>query len=594
MNRRPAYVSGLFVALAALLAGCPSSSTTDFSEIDIRGENSLRGSQDHLERAVRLIDHLEGYDHSQASSQVMAHLGQWIEGQPPIDDWSGDAMHAQLPARYRRVAGEQTLPLMQFLLPDFYMLREASWLRDISNWQVRMQRSRRSRGLAEGEADPAWLTELQNAAGETALDDLLRTRQLFDWTVRNLQLKPTNWNITSGDDASSEAGRPLTPPPGAEYYVWQALMMGRADAVTRARTFVLLLRQQRIPAVVLGVAGEGEADEPREWAVAVLIAERLYLFDLELGLPIAGPGGAEVATWRQVQDDPALLRRLDVSADQPYWVQAEDLQRVEALIDGTPQSLSQRMLLVQRKLTGDMQLVLTTEPSRLRKRLRELGVAKSRLWTAPYRAYLFNNQRERHPPTQAVFQRDFAVFGAAMPMFPARISHLRGYLENTEDAHGAKALYLDCRRSNRELDSVAESEELRKQLGRSPAFRDNPAAQAKFIEGMRRTAQEVKIHASYWLGLIAYETSDYGVAVDYLQNRTLAAYPDGVWTNGAHYNLGRIWEATGQVQQAVEAYQAADGPPATRQPPPSQAPRRRRLLTPLRPPSRQTAPHPAA
>ena len=66
--------------------------------------------------------------------------------------------------------------------------------------------------------------------------------------------------------------------------------------------------------------------------------------------------------------------------------------------------------------------------------------------------------------------------------------------------------------------------------------------------------------ASLWLGLIAFEEQDYPVAIDYFAKRTLEAVPDGPWTASAQYNLGRAYEANGQLQQAIELYDDDDSP----------------------------------
>jgi len=62
------------------------------------------------------------------------------------------------------------------------------------------------------------------------------------------------------------------------------------------------------------------------------------------------------------------------------------------------------------------------------------------------------------------------------------------------------------------------------------------------------------------LGLIAFEEKNYPVAIDYFSRRTLEATPDGPWTDGAHYNLGRTYEANGQLAEAIDLYQSDRSP----------------------------------
>ena len=63
--------------------------------------------------------------------------------------------------------------------------------------------------------------------------------------------------------------------------------------------------------------------------------------------------------------------------------------------------------------------------------------------------------------------------------------------------------------------------------------------------------------ASYWLGLLAFEEGKYQVAVDFLVSRTLQASPDGSWSQGAHYNLGRAYERIAQDSGKREDWEQA-------------------------------------
>ena len=72
--------------------------------------------------------------------------------------------------------------------------------------------------------------------------------------------------------------------------------------------FAMLCRQQGMDVVMLGVS----EPEPKFWLPALVLDYELYLFDVRLGLPIAGLGGEGVATLRQVREDESLLRQLDL------------------------------------------------------------------------------------------------------------------------------------------------------------------------------------------------------------------------------------------------------------------------------------------
>ena len=91
--------------------------------------------------------------------QVVDRLNQWAPKQPPPSDWRVDPMAVQLPASAKELPQFNPWRKMDFSSYDGFALQEAVWLRDLSNW-------------VRGDA----------------LDDLTRTRRMFDWIVRNIQL----------------------------------------------------------------------------------------------------------------------------------------------------------------------------------------------------------------------------------------------------------------------------------------------------------------------------------------------------------------------------------------------------------------------
>jgi hypothetical protein len=573
--------------------GCDDSSDA-IAELDRRGERALQGSQDHLANAVQMIEHVEDFDHQQASALVLTQLGQWIEDQPPNQSWTADPLTATLPSDQ---FGVDFLSRNQFSLFDFYALREAIWLRNIARWQakekveLRTQRQnemsrlkdeiralqakpaaeadqpetmrklaalqRRLQG-AQRQLDPPWLASV-NVGGDAKLyDDLTTATQLFDWTVRNIQLLPTHWDaqMPAAAPAKAEATKSETKddeqeaapaPAGAEHLVWQALLMGRADAATRARIFVLLARQQEIDVVLLGLPAAKPEDEPRVWAAAALIGDALYLFELELGLPFPGPEGQGICTLAQLKANPELLRQLDID-QHPYRITAKDVERSIVLIDATPDYLSQRMKMVEDNLRSDQRIVLTVEPSQLARRLRKLGVNESRIWNVPYRAYNYQNwRRASAPAAESALTEQFSVYEG--PLWAARLHHFRGELDSRRDRLGARARYFRARESK---DKIAEF------FAKLPAESgDTQSQQAAMI---RRAVIDSKRQATYWLGIAAAEEQQLSTAADYLQKRILQADPASPWADGARYNLGRAYEASGDFDQAIALYEADQSP----------------------------------
>ena len=93
----------------------------------------------------------------------------------------------------------------------------------------------------------------------------------------------------------------------------------------------------------------------------------------------------------------------------------------------------------------------------------------------------------------------------------------------------------------------AESQQLAVEIGQN---------YGPFVEEQMMLIQLGKMNASYWLGLVTYERGSYPQAADYFGKRTLLAWPDGFWTTGAIYNLGRTLETAGEFDQAVKVYRS--------------------------------------
>jgi hypothetical protein len=139
--------------------------------------------------------------------------------------------------------------------------------------------------------------------------------------------------------------------------------------------------------------------------------------------------------------------------------------------------------------------------------------------------------------------------------------HLRGEFEAEKPNFDAKVLYLVCRKPDREIEAIATSPELRKQLmERSPEMKQRPEVLESLLMQSQIGAIEAKRQATYWLGLVAYEEEDDGNAVVFLDRYTLQGDPGGPWTHSAKYNLARVYERAGQVEQAISLYDADDSP----------------------------------
>ncbi|HVW36787.1 MAG TPA: tetratricopeptide repeat protein [Pirellulales bacterium] len=470
-------------------------------------EAAARQSKTQDEAARRLL-------YSQMPSVVVDQLNRWLGSQKLADDWRPDALLDTLPEALRELPAVKALGERKFSDPEAAALREVVWLRDISNF-------------VSGEAS----------------DELERARRLFDWTVRNIQLDPP----ATPEQKAELARVPCLP--------WHLLALGHGQAEDRGWLFALLARQQAMDVALLEFPGE----QPRLLA-GLFIKDQLYLFDPELGLPLPGPAPESVATLTQIAGDDGLLRKLDLDAEHVYPLHAADAAKVTAFIEASPVYLERRTAMIEARLTGDEKLVLSLDASALAKRLAACAhVSEVKLWPTPYERLQALSQRRSTgvkqlanefqvlmTPYEHVVKKKMEL---TMALWRGRIQHLLGRFSG--DA-GANYFYQLARMADAEID------ERIAQQG-APAQGEPPeiAQQRKLLaESLGNQYRSVKRYASYWLGLVAYERENYPTAIDYFEKRTLEATPDGPWTGGARYNLGRSYESLGKAKEAIAAYRS--------------------------------------
>jgi hypothetical protein len=452
----------------------------------------------------------------------------------------------QFSTRMRRFA---EIGRLEFPDSDTFVLQEMVWIRDVSYW-------------ARGDA----------------VDELNQAKQLFDWTVRNVQLDR---------DAAAEGSDQLR----VLHQPWETLLFGRGTAADRAWLFVLLARQLGIDAALLAITDPNETTGQRmpPW-VGVLSQGRLYLFEPALGLPIPAPDGIQrgasgqldirPATLAQLADDEALLRQLDVGEFR-YPVQSSQVEGVVALLEASPAYLSQRMKLLEGRLTGDERLVMTTDPSAQAERFKACQhVVDVRLWELPYQALgqecQLGPERVKWLGPQLVpFSVPFDVTEVARKK-PQQVADgwgwwtIEGRERAAQQAEEAEQAGSPTQRTFERALWRARLLHFKGQFKgqRSATYYysrarlpDADLQSPEIDPNFRTVLRWAKMDASYRLGLIAAEQGNHEAAIDWLTTRTLKVAPDGPWSSGAKYALGRVYEAGGQIAKAVETYRSdADSP----------------------------------
>jgi len=486
------------------LAGCPKPPKPETSGSSTSGEQTATLHRDELfEIAISNLNRLYQFDGMEMTFQVADRLDQWIKTQPPLEDWQPDPLIKTLPEEFTSLEALKELGNLKLTREDGIFLQTAVWLRDIAAW-------------ARGE-EPS---------------ELARAIRLFDWVVLNVQLDAQSRvpTLPSGDALIQKP--------------WETLLLGHGSAIDRAWVYLLLCRQEGLDAAVLSVNRANPGAEPRWdiWAVGVLINGKIYVFEPALGMPIPAKNGVKIvegeglvitpATLDELAADDSLLRKLDADPRNPYPVRASQLDQIMVYIEGSPSYLSRRMEMIQRMLSGEESLVISTHPSDLAARFRGIShVSDVKLWPLPYvveqQRKEFDNAIARYLVSQTM--PFMLASDTGMPLWRGRILHLRGDLLGEE---GAAQYYQVARPPERLIDS-----------GQLP-----PEQQMMYTVA--------KLHAAYWLGLIAVQQGNRKSAEDYLINRTAMVLPDQPWQSGVLYALGRLNEKLGDYSRAITAYRS--------------------------------------
>lgn len=516
---------------------------------------------------------------------ALYHLNQWLARQTKqASAWKPTPLLQFVPKSLAAIQPLQEIERTRLTADDLQFLHGRVWQRDIARRVTAQPPS----GLWE-----EWLNENHAGLPEEQLEQLSASLQLFDWTIRNVQLDPfpaaaeAAVGTPSGSDKEAAALPPQrgVPGPGYQRYPYETLLFGHGDAYERSRVFMELCRQQGIDTALLAVSPASGPAKP--WAVAALIGPHLYLFDAELGLPLPEEHGRGVVTLAALASQPELLEQMNVDARQQYWVKGENLAELRPLLSASPEELSKRMWLLDRQTTGAKHLALFADVDAIAARLAQspqLQGAKVALWRVPFEASLYVSlglglrlSRDRE------FAADYEnqTFFVKMPLSPirqARQLQFQGAFDTTEETKsrrrqrardkmadvfqrdgGAVELYLMTRPEGRAIEDLAYSEYWQRFYGLNALPQDQQQRQ-EVLQMVTTRMQRSRDDVSFWLGLVQYEKADYENAITWLKQSLPDDSDDKPWAGGARYNLARCYEALGKQEKAIELYRADDSP----------------------------------
>lgn len=579
--------SCLLCAAAAclLVAGCGSEPAVQPNVMS--GSNtgaSTSSRDDELRAAIRYARLVNEYDYDTASEKTLDSLNTWLASIKEEADYKVDPLRDRLPkeiqpffppndleaGKFRRddfvnlrqylaTSRVQTPIAMGVRSSDFRYLHETHLFRRIVDW------------AAKQPIDPqteAWLEEHGKTLDDRSARKLREVTRLFDWTIRHLQLEealPEPDRNASGPTAAGSSQQTLPPAlqgqpgPGYTLFPGHAVLTGRGDFVQRAWVFCLLARQAECDVVMLAFENSA-TNRPEPWACGALIGGEIYLFDTRLGLPVPLENDVGVATLKQVRENDALLRRLDLSAELVYPANPDSLKRLIALVEFCDASISKRMRLLESRLTGDEQMVLFVRPSEIAEAVRKAGVSQVYPWRIAYDTILYRAAIEANLRSNFAFYTQYYTYETPFlrpsTLSKARFKHFNAEFTTDGEEIGALDEYMNSRVADVDIARFEQSDEARRVLSTRVVGERELTDQdkAQYIAAQKQAMLIAKTHASYFMGLAQYDLGAYDIAVEWFQRRTLDVQPPSPWTNSARYNLARALEMLKKYREARAIY----------------------------------------
>jgi hypothetical protein len=405
-------------------------------------QDVVSAEQDELEQGLLQLIRLYETNPFPLEDLSLYYLNQWLlrEGkQAPA--WQADPLVTRLPAALEAVQAVRDLPRLRFTTSDFLYLQARLIQRDLARWVV-------ARPVEEPLA--SWLAKAD--LNDTTRPQLAAAIQLCDWVVRNIQIEPLPSDEVRGSESWEALAQRGDDGPGYRRYPQETLMVGHGDAYERLHVFIQLCRQVELPAVVIGVAGNASGFRP--WAAGVFVGEELYLFDLELGLPLPAADDQGVATLAGLAAHPQWLRQLDLDEKRPYRIAAADLESLEVRVVAMPEELSRRMILLQPALRSQyrMQVALPQDDwnARIAKHKQLSPVVK--LWDVPILASLYcelgrNIRLSKDQEFAQLWDLEMSYLDRGQVLEQARRRHLQGDQFHVKrwGFHGASHRYISWR-----------------------------------------------------------------------------------------------------------------------------------------------------
>ncbi len=571
---------------------------------------SIRPSANFLSDAMSFVFSEERFDYERVNLDIAESLDNWIDKLEEEADWELPKLITTLPKDIQNTGDVRSLGDNKFNPYDGYFLQGSAWAWSISDWTTKQEneklypyfiaaaKSKMDADQLEAYEDsPKKLTfalsilhpELkgeEESDERSGLEKLSSAVQLFDWTIRNIQLEKLSPEIPKSQIESAKLlnikttvpARAAIAGPGYQRSPFHALSFGRADWIERARTAILMMRQRDLDAFFLAVKNLDDENKLDPWAIGVLIDGKIFLFDAQLGLPIPSEDMQRIATLAEAKSSAKLLKSLDLKVsesldDIDYPVKRFQLSSTVALLDASSETLSKRMKLVEDNLTGDQKMVLTVDVDSLAEKVKSIdGITDVRLATYPFRARQFRRacdevfgigglntfklpqiRREKILDMKVVLPK-----GGFVSLSEARHHFLTGLFDEdiTTQQKGAAFMYYQLKLTDEEIKKFDTDNEWRAVYGIFTDDGNSAQVIQDRITEIKGRMLSIRLDAGYFLALAHLENGNAATASRWVQQ--LAKERNAVeWSTGANYVTCRCLETLGEYETAISTLKRA-------------------------------------
>lgn len=589
--------SRLGVRLAVLLCGliCLGCNPPQDPFLELADAKSKVMQVDDLNRAMELVFSEQSYNQKEFEDKVSVGLNRWIKKLLGLDaaaaeengQWRLDPAVLPLIEAHRNLEVVTRINKPVFVGSDAFFLRMCAWENRLAKRICEasplsalelFRLAARQEELDSTQPRAATVKIVHQLHPELAAADAERLNdaiQLFDWIVRNIHLEPTR-NPTPDQVAAERLNTIETEMPAVQgvrgpgylRYRWQLLYFGRGDYIERARLMLGLCGQRGLDAALL-------ATGKTPWAVGVRIADHVFLFDTRLGLPIPGTASGRVATLQEIKANPQLLTKLDLTLDEStrdntkYWMTAEQLPDLRALLMVTPESISRRMQFIQDRLIGDFQIPVADPASVALQKWQGLDGVQPELWDIEFQVHQFRAAL-RNALAQAsyddetmskvlwYFQDEAYVDGFAQYR-TARDLFVLGRFESERTSNKLNAIesFYNLIYSDKAIETLSLNRNLLSRLG---ILQEKGQSAAEFQNRLRDVQGQMRLvrrDAGVFLAQSHFDNGNPNAAARWLE-RMRDREDTERWIPSIEYLLGRSGEARREYSEALKFYQSAD------------------------------------